>query len=336
MGGRLCLFGEHSDWAGQYRKTDKTIKTGKCLITGTDQGLYASVHAAETGFHISQVLPDGSLGQLFSYEFAELAKIATSNIFDSYAAGTASLILNRYPNLGLKVNIYKRDLPLKKGLSSSAATCVLITRAFNKVHQLNLSIEEEMEFAYLGEQLTGSQCGRMDQGCAYGKEPKILTFDGEKMSANSVNPGGNFHLLIVDLQAEKNTKRILKDLNSSFRNGNLELREALGQDNHRITQKACDIIEKGNAKLLGDLMTEAQILFDEKIATASPEELVAPRLHEILKYSSVKNLTWGGKGVGSQGDGTAQLVCKGSDEREHLTTTLEKKMGVLCYPLTLH
>lgn len=61
------------------------------------------------------------------------------------------------------------DLPLQKGLSSSAAICVLVARAFNQLYQLGLSLAEEMELAYWGERNTSSQCGRLDQACGYGK-----------------------------------------------------------------------------------------------------------------------------------------------------------------------
>ena len=148
---------------------------------------------------------------------------------------------------GLVLNNYKTTLPIKKGLSSSAAVCVLTARAFNRLyvartflqpfltkkarqHQrdikpaslpteqhshiptqscptsrvstvrlvalavatlvvttlvvallpallpalrcgrynLKLSTRGEMEFAYQGEILTPSKCGRMDQACAFG------------------------------------------------------------------------------------------------------------------------------------------------------------------------
>ena len=36
VGGRLCLFGEHSDWAAEYGR-----HKGYCLVIGTDQGLTA-------------------------------------------------------------------------------------------------------------------------------------------------------------------------------------------------------------------------------------------------------------------------------------------------------
>ena len=36
--GRICLVGEHSDWAGGYRRINAEIEKGYTLITGTDTG----------------------------------------------------------------------------------------------------------------------------------------------------------------------------------------------------------------------------------------------------------------------------------------------------------
>ena len=41
--GRICLFGEHTDWAGGYRRINAELEKGFTLITGTSQGLYADV-----------------------------------------------------------------------------------------------------------------------------------------------------------------------------------------------------------------------------------------------------------------------------------------------------
>ena len=35
-----------------------------------------------------------------------------------------------------------------------------------------------MEVAYVGERLTPSQCGRMDQAVAFGSRPVLMTYDG--------------------------------------------------------------------------------------------------------------------------------------------------------------
>jgi galactokinase len=62
------------------------------------------------------------------------------------------------------IDNYRTSLPVKKGLSSSAAVCVLVARAFSHAYGLACSTRDEMEMAYLGERTTPSKCGRMDQG----------------------------------------------------------------------------------------------------------------------------------------------------------------------------
>jgi hypothetical protein len=42
VSGRVCLFGEHSDWAGGFRKTNPDIPCGHTIVVGTSsEGLYA-------------------------------------------------------------------------------------------------------------------------------------------------------------------------------------------------------------------------------------------------------------------------------------------------------
>ena len=37
--GRLCLFGEHSDWAGKYRTMNADIVAGAAIVSGIEQGI---------------------------------------------------------------------------------------------------------------------------------------------------------------------------------------------------------------------------------------------------------------------------------------------------------
>ena len=41
--GRLCLFGEHSDWASLHRVMNAQIVPGHAIVTGVEQGIYATV-----------------------------------------------------------------------------------------------------------------------------------------------------------------------------------------------------------------------------------------------------------------------------------------------------
>jgi galactokinase len=57
----------------------------------------------------------------------------------SYVAGVAYVMMDRFHVRGIRVDNYKTTLPAAKGLSSSAAVCVLVARAFNLLFGLGLS-----------------------------------------------------------------------------------------------------------------------------------------------------------------------------------------------------
>ncbi|WP_221643390.1 MULTISPECIES: galactokinase family protein [unclassified Nostoc] len=57
--GRLCLFGEHSDWAGEYRSVNPLLEKGYTLIVGTNQGIYANVLPNSNELIIRTSLNDG-------------------------------------------------------------------------------------------------------------------------------------------------------------------------------------------------------------------------------------------------------------------------------------
>lgn len=337
--GRLCLFGEHSDWAGARRAADPRIVPGACLISGTDQGITASI-AAAAQFEITSRLPDGRVRgpRRIPMRTEALRQAAQAGDFFSYAAGVAAVVAERHRPPGVSIRVESTDLPVARGLSSSAAICVLTARAFNHVHRLGLTIREEMELAYRGELAAGSQCGRMDQACAFGKRPVLLRFDGESMHTELLQVGGALPLLVVDLRHDKDTRRILADLQARFGvddDAGRALRDALGRRNAELIERARAAMAAGDGPALGRLMTEAQELFDRCVAPACPAELTAPRLHAVLRHPAARRLTWGGKGVGSQGDGAAQFVCRGRSERAALARELEASAGVRCLPLTI-
>lgn len=339
--GRLCLFGEHSDWAGGYRREIASFPPGYCIAVGTEQGIYARVRRRDGILAVRSQLSDRKLVESLCVplEPAELKRVASTGGFWSYVAGTLHEILRNYPIPGLELDCYRMDLPFKKGLSSSAAICVLAVQACNQLYGLELDRCEEMELAYRGESLTPSRCGRLDQVCAFGQVPMFLTFDGEDLAIEAIALGGTFHYLIVDLQGTKDTIAILRDLNAQFlaEVGSLAegVRRALGPLNEQILYQARQALSDGNAPLVGKLMVEAQAIFDRLVTPACPAELAAPRLHQVLEYPPLQELIWGGKGVGSQGDGTAQLLIKGPEERRRAQSIIENDLGLSCLNLTL-
>ncbi len=339
--GRMCLFGEHSDWAGGYRRINADIEKGFALICGTNQGIYAEVEPHPTSLILSSTSPEGE--RLGPYEIpmepkALLAE-AQKGGFWSYIAGVAYQVLTRYHVRGLVIDNYKTDLPMKKGLSSSAAICVLTARAFNRVYDLKTTIRGEMELAYQGEIMTPSRCGRMDQGCAFGDRPVLMTFDGEYLETTELRPGGELYWVIVDLNAQKDTMEILARLNRAYPFADNEVergvQELLGPINKRIIQQAIEALRAGDGQRLGELMVEAQAFFDRYATPACPEELTAPVLHRVLNYEPLKPHIWGGKGVGSQGDGTAQFIARSEADQQAVIEIIERDLGMSCLKLTI-
>ena len=338
--GRLCLFGEHSDWAGKYRSMNAKIVPGEAIVTGTEQGITALIEKSNK-FEMRSIAPEISdIWEDFSCPMntEKLKKIAHSGSFFSYCAGVASYMLEWYNVGGVKITLKSMTLPMKSGLSSSAAICVLVTRAFNELYNLNLSTLGEMNIAYWGELRTASRCGRLDQACAFGVRPVLMKFDGEEISVDRLSVKKNLYWVFADLGAEKDTIRILKDLNKGFpfadNEKELKIQEALGKDNHEIITQAVEYIRNGNVEQLGELMTFAQKVFDEKVAPMCPSQLTSPLLHRTLEDTNIRNLTYGGKGVGSQGDGSIQFLAKDEKCQNKLIDYL-KSLGMKPFKLTI-
>lgn len=337
--GRLCLFGEHSDWAGGHRRQNSEIGIGYAIVAPTNQGTYAKVkELKELIFHFISQPFNASLET--KLEEFELLKIAESGELFSYVAGVAhEVIVNyqNYDNKGIEINNYKTDLPMKKGLSSSASVCVLTTKAFNEIYNLKWTPRRVMDIAYLGEIATPSRCGRLDQVCVYDK-PVLITFDGNKLGVEELIVGEDIYCIIVDLKANKDTKKILTDLNRGFPFPTNEIEEKkhfyFKNINPDIITRAIDVLKKGDAQELGILIKKAQERFDEYLAPSCKEELTAPILHKVLFMKEIQNFIFGGKGVGSGGDGTAQFICKSKEDRKKVKEILTSE-GFECLDLDL-
>lgn len=343
--GRICLFGEHSDWAGMFRSTNQDIGIGMCLIAGTNQGLFAKVAAHPDKLVLKSTLDHGECAELelALHDDALLREATNSHSLFSYIAGVAYQIRRAYPAVrGIVLHNYKTTLPVKKGLSSSAAICVLTARAYSQCYGLHFTKRQEMDFAFLGETTTPSKCGRMDQGCAYGAgRPILMEFrGGDEMEVMcDVDIGGPIHLILVDLAASKDTPAILRDLQQAYPFPTTDIHQGvhqlLGPINHTIMARALNVLKDGNAQGVGELMTFAQDQFDMYAMPASPANLTSPVLHKVLNYPALKALVYGGKGVGSQGDGSAQFVAKSLEDQRMAIEIIESELGMHCLPLTL-
>lgn len=67
-----------------------------------------------------------------------------------------------------------------------------------------------------------------------------------------------------------------------------------------------------------------------------PSELTAPVLRRTLENTTLRSLTLAGKGVGSQGDGSIQLLCSSSEQQQQVVDLLQSSdFGFDAFSLTI-
>ncbi len=325
--GRLCLFGEHSDWASSYKSINKNIKSGMAIVASISEGITAEVSVSD------KVIITEKKYRKIICNYNEIDNMVSKNPFWKYALCTIIYLKNKFQDLGgININITKVTLPMKKGLGSSAAICLLVTKAYNLLYKLGLTENEELEIAYQGELLAGSKCGKLDQVNNLLGGISCVEFDNNEIKTRTLIIGQDLYMVYADLNGTKDTVKILSDLNSCypFPNNKKEekVHEFLGNMNQSFLVKACNLLEKGLIEDFGKLMTEYQRCFDECLIDIC-SELKAPLLHQILNDENVKKLIYGGKGCGSGGDGTVQFVVKDKESQIELIKYLTS-LGFNC------
>jgi hypothetical protein len=204
-------------------------------------------------------------------------------------------------------------------------------------------------------------CSKVDDGTSAQKEEKGTT-KGETGAAKKL------YFVVADLHAKKDTVRILTDLQKSFQvvdadsshvvtttcsngeNGATHYsaekdvvrkqraagREFLGKTSLLLSRQAQVAVANKDAEMLGRLMHECQSAFHAALQPLCPSQLTSPKLYKVLHHPAVQPLVYGGKGVGSQGDGTVQFVAKSLEAQSQLVALLgTPDLDCSPYPLTL-
>jgi mevalonate kinase len=169
-----------------------------------------------------------------------------------------------------------------------------------------------------------------------------MTFDGDALHVERVPVNNkNIEIVIVDLNGAKNTQLILSSLQQAYppqsnsSESELALHDLFGATNERIVKQAVKFLAEGDARGIGELMVEAQALFDKIAVPFCVSELQAPLLHRVLKLAEIQHLIWGGKLIGSGGDGSAQFVCRSEDAAKQLVQFLQERLALAALHLTL-
>ncbi len=106
--------------------------------------------------------------------------------------------------------------------------------------------------------------------------------------------------------------------------------------NQDLVWKAVMAISTGDLLSLSDAVTSSQQLFNDCAVPNCPSQHTAPKLNMTIQHPSLRSLYLAAKGVGSQGDGSVQFLCRSSEEQSNLLKILtSEEWGYDAFPLTI-
>jgi mevalonate kinase len=287
--GRICLVGEHCDWAGG---ASVVVPLDRFVRVRVAPAPRLSATALLEGRHLEWTDGEGDPGPL---RFVP----AVADVLGALGV----------PRSGA-VHI-EGELPAGRGFSSSAAVCVALVRALAEGHALTLSPTEVAELAFRAEHDgCGVNCGRLDPlACAHAM-PLFLTFLGDEAHAEPLP--AHLSLAVGAFRAPRDTVAILAALGRYFR-GEVPLRDydavrRVGAVRGAIegfgkqARHARDALLAGDLRALGGSMDTCQEIYEEDLMAALPE-LRAPGLVRAVRALRAAGAL-GAKFSGAGGDGS--------------------------------
>ena len=274
--GRVCLLGEHNDWAG-----------GASLAAPLPMGVTVRASPSEGDLSASSALEGVQLEGRWPVEGAVLRAGGPLRFVPAAAYALARRGIGPVP-AHLDVT---SDLPAGRGFSSSAAFSIAVLDALARLAGHALPALELAELAYEVEHdWLGVACGRLDQLASAlgragpeGPAAALLRWEGgEARQVERVPVGARLPLVVGAFSAPRDTPGILAALNDAFFGRCSDgaavqaTRQALAIFGAEALAGA-EHLRSGDRGALGASMNAAQRAYDELLAPNLPA-LRAPGL----------------------------------------------------------
>ena len=245
--GRVCVVGEHTDWAGG--------PDAACLVAPLAVGVDASVRRADWGLAIHSAFGVTRLGP-------DLRCVPDDP--NRYAAAVARVLLADGHEIPPGRLVIRGELPAGRGFSSSAAVGVATAQALARHGRFELDWQQAADVAYRAEHVDlGVNCGEMDPLACAAPGPLFIDWvTGEKRAVTGSAP-----MLAAAFPSPVAAEPILAALGADVP------REAIDGWG-KAAREAVVALEIGDLERLGACLDRAQDLYE---ALPHPE-LAAPAL----------------------------------------------------------
>lgn len=302
--GRICLLGEHCDWAGGASLTvPLPLGIGLVAERGTDK---VGIRTILDGHLI-----DGhwTLAQLHSWAGSPPERWPEGPL--RFVPAAAACLIRQGVELVPTELLGQSDLPTGRGFSSSAAFCLAVLDALAQASGTQLPTEVLAELAYTVEHdLVGVACGRLDQyACAAGT-PLFFRWAAQRPDTRTVVPRATLPLVVGAFPTPRDTPAILDALQGAHAaaldeadptGASAAVREAVA-----VWASAAEAgalaVETGNLVALGAAMNTCQEVYRRGLEPTLPA-LRAPGLARMCTALTEVGAL-GAKFSGAGGDGS--------------------------------
>ena len=315
--GRVNLIGEHTDYNGGY-----------VLPTALPQETHVTIarHSDKTVRAFSVDLGADSLATF------ELGHEARQNSWIDYVQGvTWALGERRAPLAGVDM-LVTSNVPIGKGLSSSASLEVAVARALRAAFQLSLS---DVDIAMVGHRaetaFVGAPVGIMDQMvCSLGDRSTALFLDAWTKAYEKVPLPDNVELGVIDsgiahahASGQYRTRRRECEEAASLL-GVEKLRDATLADLERIMRLPAPLNRRArhvvteNARVLGavdairrsDASTLGRLFLESHASMRDDFEVSLPEIDQLVDISASDTRVYGARLTGGGFGGAIVVLCR--------------------------
>lgn len=223
-------------------------------------------------------------------------------------------ILNYFEQPELTFNLkIDSEIPSERGMGSSAATAVSITKAFFEFFDTFLTREELLKFAEVEEVITHGNPSGIDMATSSSTQPIWFI----KNSVNDQIPFNleSYHLVIADSGIKGKTKMAVDLVYNNLINDPIQIQNVI-DDLGDITYNAKDALANNDGERIGYLMNQAQTNLI-KLGVSND------KLNEMCK-TAITHKALGAKLTGSGLGGCIIALAKTKTDAEIIALNLEK------------
>jgi mevalonate kinase len=222
--------------------------------------------------------------------------------------------LKDHIDVGFSLHV-KSDIPIGRGLSTSAALSVGFLRAMNLAYDLKMSASEIAELAYKGENYDlGIQCGRMDQySIAYGGVTFIYTNTNPKVEQMDIS---TIPIVVGDSLENRKASSVLNKIKSQIRDRNKKVLSAF-----KIIEKC---VYEGKIALINKDFLQLGKLMDKQQEQENKLEVNTDMI-DSLCIAAKRAGAFGAKQMGAGGGGCMLALCPG--KQQEVANAIEKAGG---------